>query len=360
MSEVVDVPAVDDPTALTAGWVTAALRSRGHDVTVRGVKHERIGTGQIGASYRLHLDLDGPSEVPPTLVAKLAAGSPEARDRVSQGYRKEVRFYSDLAALLDVSTPTCWYGAISDDFQTFTLLLQDLAPGVPGVQANGCRIDQATAAVQNLAGLHAPLWNDPLLHQHADWLTPMDAATGAFLGELMVGATEQFVERYAGRLSAEDVGTLRRAAGLIGTWTITNNDIFSVLHGDYRLDNLMFDPDGPGVSAVDWQTASTGPPVRDLAYFLGTSLTVDLRRVHERELVETYVAALQVRGVEHPFERCFEDYRLGVMQGPMITVLGCIYATAEQSDAADGMFLAMATRSCAAIRDLQTLELLGG
>jgi aminoglycoside/choline kinase family phosphotransferase len=346
---------VDDPSLLTAPWLTAALQSRGHEATVRAVSYERIGTGQIGASYRLHLDATG--HVPDTLVAKLAAGSPEARQRVGEGYRKEVRFYSDLASLVAVNTPQCWYAAISDDTQSFTLLLEDLAPSVPGKQALGCRLDQAAAAVQNLAGLHAPLWCDPLLHNHAEWLRPMDEATGAFLGELMVTATEQFIERYAYRL-AGDVDTLREAAALIGRWATAGNDIFSLMHGDYRLDNLMFDPDGSDVSAVDWQTATTGPPVRDLSYFLGTSLAVELRRTHERELVEVYVAALKSRGVDHPFERCFEDYRLGVLQGPMITVLGCIYATAEPSADSDEMFLAMATRSCAAIRDLGTLDLL--
>ena len=57
-------------------------------------------------------------------------------------------------------------------------------------------------------------------------------------------------------------------------------------------------------------------------------------------------------------DRCFDDYRLGQMQGPMITTLGAIYATAERSTRADGMFLAMARRSCAAIRDLRSLDLL--
>jgi aminoglycoside/choline kinase family phosphotransferase len=354
----------DDPSSLTPEWVTAALRSAGHDVLVRAVTFERIGTGQIGASYRLHLDATGP--VPATLVAKLAAGSSQARERVSEGYRKEVRFYADLAALVAINTPTCWYAAISDDCQSFTLLLEDLAPAVPGQQAHGCRPDQAVAAVQNLAGLHAPLWCNPLLHDHADWLRPMDEATGAFLGELMVGATEQFVERYATRLGAANVETLRRSAALIGRWSTTNDDIFAVMHGDYRLDNLMFAPEGSaagaagaaGVAAVDWQTATTGPPARDLSYFLGTSLSVDLRRTHEREMVEVYVEALKVRGVDYPLERCFEDYRLGVMQGPLITVLGCIYATAEPSAASDDMFMAMASRSCTAIRDLATLELL--
>ena len=43
----------------------------------------------------------------------------------------------------------------------------------------------------------------------------------------------------------------------------------------------------------------------------------------------------------------------------MITTMGCAFATGDRSAAADAMFLAMATRSCAAIRDLDSLELVG-
>ena len=116
---------------------------------------------RVGDEFQLESDslvvrLDASGLVPATLVAKLAAGSPQARQRVSEGYRKEVRFYSDLAGLVAVNTPTCWYAAISDNCQSFTLLLEDLAPAVPGQQKQGCRLDQAVAAVENLAGLHAP------------------------------------------------------------------------------------------------------------------------------------------------------------------------------------------------------------
>lgn len=350
---------VDDPAELTPEWLTGALRANGHEVTVAGVSYEAIGTGQMGASYRLHLDFAGdPKSVPPTLVVKLAAGSAEARDRVGQGYRKEVRFYLDLAPLVAVNTPVCWYAAITDDMHSFTLLLQDLAPSIPGRQADGCTAEQASGAVANLAGLHAPLWCSPLLDKHRDWLAPMDAATGDFIGQLMVGATEQFVELYAGALRPQDVATLRAVSAVIGRWSTAGNDVFSVTHGDYRLDNLMFPPTGAGVSAVDWQTTSTGPPLRDLAYFLGTSLTTELRRENESDLVAGYLEALASHGVEHEAGRAFDDYRLGMLQGPMITVLGRIFATAEPSAAADGMFLAMATRSCAAIRDLGSLDLL--
>jgi hypothetical protein len=341
-----------EPTDLTPGWLSGAL-----DHMVASVSYEPIGTGQIGTSYRLHLTYTG-TPGPPTLVAKLAGGDAAARERVKEGYAMEVAFYTQLAGTVDVRAPGCWYGAISDDKTTFTLLLDDLAPAVPGVQADGCTLAQADDAVRNLAGLHAPRWSDDGLFDRG-LLRRTDSATAAFVGELMVGATDDFVAQYAAALTPEDAATLRDVAKNTSRWQLARPEPFALLHGDYRLDNLMFPPGGDGVMALDWQTATVGPPLRDVAYFLGTSLDPDLRRTHEQALVAAYHAAIVDRGVAgYDADRCWGDYRLGHLQGPMITVLGCMFATAERSDRADRMFLAMATRSCAAIRDLGSLDLL--
>jgi hypothetical protein len=121
----------------------------------------------------------------------------------------------------------------------------------------------------------------------------------------------------------------------------------------------MFPPTGPGVSALDWQTVGVAPPGRDLGYFLGTALHPEDRQRHEHDLVALYFDELRRRGVQgYSSNECFDDYRLGQLQGPFITVLGCVYgATAERSQDADEMFISMAKRSCAAIRELESLSL---
>jgi hypothetical protein len=343
-------PVADGVDDLTTGWLSQAL---GKDV--RAVTAERVGTGQTGETYRLSLDVDyGRS----TIVAKLAAGDEAARRRVARGYRCEVGFYVDLVETLDLRTPRCSYAAITDDALAFTLLLEDLAPRTPGVQADGCSVARAEDAVRNLAGLHAPRWNDESLFA-LEYLDRRGPEQLEFFGQMSGAATAEFVQRYRDDLDSADVATLREAAEAVPTWQVARTAPFAVVHGDYRLDNLLFPPEGDGVVVVDWQTLTVAPPARDLAYFLGTSLTVEYRRTAEEDLARRYHRDLVVRGVRDYNEtHCFDDYRLGQLQGPMITTIGAMYATADRSPAADAMFLTMARRSCTAIRDLRSLDLL--
>jgi hypothetical protein len=114
---------------------------------------------------------------------------------------------------------------------------------------------------------------------------------------------------------------------------------------------------GAPVAAVDWQTLSIGHPGRDVAYFMGNAMEPKLRRNHEQALVGAYHRALQSFGVaDYSFEQCFDDYRFGQFQGPLVTVLGAMAVI--QTDRGDEMFMAMCSRSCQAIRDLDSASLL--
>ena len=347
---------IDSADDLTASWLTAALQSAGHDLTVERVTTEPIGVGQIGTNLRLHLEWTG-TPGPDTFVVKLAAGDPASRDIVRLAYQKEVGFYTDIAAATDVRVPRCWFGAISSDYTVFTLVLDDLAPAVPGDQIAGCSETEASAALENLARLHAARWCDPELSS-LEWLTVGGLDNTEVLGPLVVDALPTFLDRIGYLIGPVDAATLERSAHAIAAWSTTRTERFGLLHADYRLDNLMFSPSGE-VTALDWQTLSIAPPLRDVAYFVETGLDVELRRACERQLVEGYRSQLVARGVrDYSVDDVWIDYRLGTLHGVLVTVLGCVYAQAEQTEHSDAMFAVMATRSCGAIRDLDPFALL--
>jgi aminoglycoside phosphotransferase (APT) family kinase protein len=132
---------------------------------------------------------------------------------------------------------------------------------------------------------------------------------------------------------------------------------FALLHGDYRLDNLLFS-DAAGeasVVAVDWQSCSLGNPLRDAAFMIVTGLSVADRRRAERDLVNNYWDALQAFSVtEYDRDQCWQDYRHSVFHAPVVTVFGA--SAAKPSARGDQMFTVMAERSAAAIADLDALS----
>lgn len=339
------VPAVGD---LTTDWLTRALGKRVDTVTT-----EVVGTGQMGSCHRMHLT--GDPSLPATVLAKLPSEDAGTRELMANAYANEIRFYRDLAPTVDIRVPDCFYAGIEDASGTFTLLLEDMAPAEPGEQIAGCTPDQALAAVVNLAGLHGPRWNDPTLWEIDGILLPNEEF--AELTALsLVPAVETFVETLGELVSAEDAATLREAAPLSSAWMLGRSERFGLLHMDYRLDNLLFAPDGSDVCAVDWQGMAVGLPGRDVAFFLSTGVSVAERREHERAIVDAYHEKLSSYVPHYSPEDCWGDYRFGMLQTVFITVLGLVYGS--RTERGDRMFAAMIERGCAAIRDLGTLDLI--
>ncbi len=345
-----------DPADLTPAWLTDALQSAGYDVVVSACRSEAVGTGQMAHNERIWLEYDrNDAGLPATLVGKFPSPNEESRASGARGaYRSETRFYTDLASDLAIAVPACHYGAIADDEATFTLLLEDLAPAVQGDQIRGASDDEIEAAVRNLAGLHAPRWDDASLHD-LDWM-------GGGIGDEYVTyvqmGTPVFLERYRDRLSDEDAATLQAFADGVKNWVERRPATPTLVHGDYRLDNLMFESasDGVRVAAVDWQTLSVGCGGQDLAYLLGNSSPPEQRRAHEGRMLEAYREEMARHGVALSAERVHADYVYGTFQGPSITMLGSLGV--GQTERGDTMFMAMASRSCAQIRDTGALELL--
>lgn len=339
---------------LSPGWMCEALDLGSEIVDLNA---EPIGTGQMADSFRVMLT--GSESTPSSIVLKMQAADELARAAGATGsYRSEVGFYNELAKTVSIRTPECFYATGPDDDGRFALVLEDMAPAHQGDQLTGCSSEQAHAAVINLAGLHGPRWCDPLLRE-MPWLRFVSDPEADYVQEVVADSTARFIQYYADRLAAKDIETLQAFAPKCGSWLMAGRERFSIVHGDYRLDNLLFGRDEVGVTVatVDWQTLEVGNPGRDLAYFLGNSLLPADRRNHESALVRAYHEALLSFDVQdYSLEACMNDYRFGHFQGPMITVLAAVGLA--HNERGDEMFLAMCSRACEAIRDLGSLELL--
>jgi aminoglycoside phosphotransferase (APT) family kinase protein len=153
------------------------------------------------------------------------------------------------------------------------------------------------------------------------------------------------VERWTKQYQASRTGDVPPMEALI-TWlgqNIPENDETSLVHGDYRLDNLMFAPEGAptAIGVLDWELSTLGHPLSDLAYACmayrlnlpgrGGLAGVDVRSLGiptENEMVEDYCRQTGRKDIASswPFFMAFGLFRLAaIAQG--------VYARSLQGNA---------------------------
>lgn len=347
----------DEPVGadLSVRSLNEALRPHLSGVVV-DTKLEPIGTGQMADSTRVHLTYDRPDAGPPTVVAKHPShdATSRATARAVRNYEIETSFYRELAPTLPVRAPQCLHVRHDVETDDFLLLLEDLAPAQQGDQLAGCDVDEAAAAVEELARLHAPRWGDPTLAERP-WLNRNPGDRGEGVIALYAGVLDGFVERYRDRLEPDVLELAGRYATRMPAYFVELPAATTIVHGDYRLDNLLFADGGGRVGVVDWQTVTYGSGVTDLSYFLGAGLLTDDRRAHEADLVRLYRDAMAAQGVPFAADELWRQYRLFTFAGLIMAVVASMIV--KQTDRGDDMFMAMANRHGRHVLDLEAERL---
>jgi len=341
------------PDDITSEWLCGVLDD---DIAIAGTT--RIGDGLVGMNVRLELR-GGRPDTPRSLIAKLP--SPDATSRATgvalRNYEREVMFYRHLADTVDIRVARCFHADWNATDGDFVLLLEDLAPAEQGNQITGCSAAHARTAVLELARLHGPRWADPALDA-IEFLQRRTVDDADRLGVLWMMFLPGFLGTYAKYLDADGIALVERFGARLADWIDGRTMPGTVTHGDYRLDNLMFESDEGGypVATVDWQTPGHGPASGDLSYFLGAGPQPDDRRLIERELVDEYAHALagyevQVDSIELWRQYCRDAYGGVIMSVVASQIVG-------GSDRSVGMFAAMATRHVRHALDLDSERLI--
>ncbi|HEU4361108.1 MAG TPA: phosphotransferase [Mycobacterium sp.] len=340
---------------LTAGWLTAVLQAG----TVTDFDTERIGTGQMSECYRVTLSYADAGSGPRSVVLKVAASDPTSR-QTGQAlglYEREVRFYTDIAPRLGGPVAPCYHAGVDPASGVFHLLLGDAAPAVSGDEISGATVDKAILAVEQLGRLHGPLLGDTALAS-APWLNRQSPVGQALLAQLYTG----FADRYSAAITASHRTVCERLVACFDEYLTAEaapGRPQGLIHGDYRLDNLLFGQNGAErpLTVVDWQTVTWGPALTDLAYFLGCALPVADRRAHYEELLRAYHGAL---GPDAPLS--LDDVRAGVRRQSFFGVMMAIVSSmlVERTERGDRMFLTMLERHAQHVLDTEALADLPG
>lgn len=307
--------------------------------------------GYFGRFLRAHLDYEAPNGGPATVVAKLA---PLDEHLCAIGFDlgffpREVAFYRELAASVPVRVPTCFFAALDPSTHRYVLLQEDLAAGRFGNQAHGCTAEEAVRLARELAKLHA--WG--MRWSRLGALEGITSFLPTFPGGFEA-AFAPFAERYRGRVPEEGLAV----AGRIGERI---DQIYgalaalppTVVHGDFRLDNVVFDLDPEGRPVLyDWQSNAAGPPGVDLGSLVALWSDPVTARALREHLLEVYRAELLAHGeAVHPGE-LRRGYELGLAHWFFRAV------QTSMADSALDMADSLAVRATTALADVDPGRLL--
>lgn len=348
----------DHPDKFDLDWLAQKINQPAG--SLQGFEIKPIGTGQMGDSYRITLNwrtkLEGQ---PKTIVAKCPAKNEISRQTGAhlRNYAIEVEWYKNFANLAKTRTPHCYFTDINDGLDNFVLLMEDLAPAKQGDQIAGASLQQVKLALSEAAHLHGFKWNDSSLND-IEWLNYNKGNTD-FIKNLVPKIYPEWCERYKNiidddvlEMGKDFVAKLEKYldSGYAKPLTIT--------HTDLRLDNILFNDETGRAVILDWQTASIGMPMSDVAYCICTSFASSNERAKfERSLVEEYLSKLSVyNGGEYGLEEAWQQYRRSAFSGFLVGVIAAMLV--ERTERGDAMFAAMAGRSGAAAIHLESLSLI--
>ena len=341
---------------ITPDWLTARLRESGTidtSTSVATIERDLMGAGIgfMGEVGRIKVAYSGGSG-PATMICKIPTQDATIRGMLAAAkvFEREARFYADVAPALDVVPKAL--GIASDlEHDDHVLVLQDLGHLRVGDQAKGVDEKDARATMIAAARLHARYWQNADLDR-IDWM-PMANSEGMKIGrEVYQASLPGFLQVFAHAIDPDMVSVMERYGDnvhqLLDRIAAMPN---TVVHFDFRLDNLFFDDSTGAVWMIDFQTSSKGGGAYDIGYFMSQSVPIDVRRAHEDSLLHTYHDELVRLGVKnYSYEQFFQDYRVGVLYGWIIPVyaVGTLDSSSERAMA---LWTEVIKRAQSAMRD---------
>jgi hypothetical protein len=299
----------------SADWLSQVL-----GLPVRAVRVAPLGQGLglVSRTFRLDIEADPPAALPRSLVLKLESDDPAMRQLALElgAFAKESAFYRQLSPGLAATLPqlqACGDGCRDGERW---LLLEDLSSLRAGNQVRGLSVGETAAALEAMAVIHGRFWQHDRLLEQA-WLPAHQYWYQGAAAELE-GLLQPFLQDYELRVEAEAIALLRLVASHTDTidralaqrpWTL--------VHGDLRADNLLFDDsqEPPGVRILDWGSPCRSLGAVDVACLIGGSTPMPQRRGRVPELLGGWHRALQAQGVSgYSLEDAWRDLQLGCLR----------------------------------------------
>ena len=334
-------------------WLTEILKKEGVLTQGKVIKLEKklIGeeTGFLGQVAVLMPTYSEQVSAPATLILKIPIASKNRVMGQSIGvYEREIRFYRELKEELNVKTPAYYGSALSaaDEPEVvyrrlrvldrlpipvialiailvrlvfglmprrYVLLIEDVSHLRLGDQQSGCSPDEARLALTAMAKLHAPYWASDEAERDMPWITAL-----GYSAKLLHMTHMQSSRIYEKEVFPRLTERQRRLFKWVGRYGINITKTLgeqprTLLHGDFRLDNVCFDIKKREALLLDWQTMTFGSAGLELSYFLSSALSLNEDEETVTALIDHYHRALSHEGVKVSKAYLRWSYELGML-----------------------------------------------
>lgn len=319
------------------------LRSAGRlapDTHILSVRPEILeGGGLVGNVQRLHVSY-AHKPGPGTFIVKLPSHQLTESTAFSQ---TEFCFYQQAGRWFPgIPAPICYAG--DENY----LLLEELHNGHFVKQLAGCNAAQAQLAIRQIAQLHAQWW-DRNLPTDLDWVQPL---THSPAGKFSTKRLQAYGNEWPALLQPY-LPKITRGLGKLQSLLLAAPR--TIVHGDYHSQNIFFREDH--VTLIDFQFMQQACGMLDVARFIATSLTTELRRSIEHTLLETYRACLHAQGILYPLQQCLQDYKAALLWNLLPPVALHLVNVMELGKPWPAQFLIL-QKCITAIDDLEAMQIL--
>ena len=359
-------PLPNSAADVTNEWLTEVLHQSGALApggSVIGIERRPLaeGVGMMSDLARLIPSYDGDKQgAPASLVGKFQAHNKTNREVAAKYdiYRREVLYYAELDPVCAAHGPTIYLSVIDPD-NTFVILMEDLSDYHIGDQIIGATLADTTTCIDELAKLHASFWNKVA---GIDWLPHIAGSQHAMNMQVGAQAGWDTMLKVFGDFIPDSIKAARDPIqkAIAPLQERLHAPPITLIHGDFRMDNLFFGktPDHHPLVILDWQGPLCGRGMQDVAQLLGQSTQIEVRRTHQRDLVQHYIDALAANGVsDYGFDTAWEDYRVATLNSWAYVVV--VSGTLDPSNERGFAWMSkMVKRNATAIEDLACLELL--
>jgi aminoglycoside phosphotransferase (APT) family kinase protein len=310
------MPSSASTTIPNPEWLTDVLRKNGciTDSNVIAIASQRIGAeiGFLDSLSRITLTYDRTEFTAPLSLVVKASSSDAIYQRIGNfyhAYDREFQFYEAIGNEAPIRLPRCYGREIDPTTDAHVLILEDMSSMTAGDQVQGLTPAQALAAIETIGQLHAAWWDQPRL-ESLSWMPYRNIQPSRYQA-----AWPSFRDLIGPQLSQSALALgeqlLLRLESLLQEMERRPH---TIVHSDFRADNLLFDPhaDAHPVVVLDWQLAIRGKGILDVARLLCGSLTPRDRTECEMDVVRRWHETLERGDVQgYSLSQAVEDYRTG-------------------------------------------------